>query len=813
MESGLVYNMSLCSSCQQFDIHFLSQAEFPWKNIPSKAILKAVQEGCPFCCLLVDSLGEGSRKRMARSSWVRLYFDMPKQTPSAGTEAVKGDASLGVRWLRVKVCSTLGPLPMAERDVDSILHVAADEGTPAATSGDVLGRYTDDSDPLSCMHLIKNWWLSCERERQYHPRCSRRLSGGRIIDPDRTRLPKRCVRVIPLSVDVADPTQYRLKLKLENTEGNHGQYICLSHRWVQPETRLSSTTKSNHGARLSGEGFGQLPPLFLHTFRAAAKFGIRYVWIDSLCIIQDSPDDWDQESAKMGQYYQLAAFTLTSTFPPEDTASFAGYSPPTPEMIARLPYRDKGGVPRGHFYVYPRASRSLLAAKWASDIGNSQLLARGWIFQEWLLSRRIVCLTPSGVYMQCQCRDQAAAQNQYGEDVGWFPALPVCRGFLSIKASLRLCFDGVSDIYSSWESVVENYSGLTLSETEKDRISALAGVAGEFAAALASHTNRAARATFIAGLWTGDIHRGLLWSQASPGRHRRLDGFPSWSWPSIDVAVRWPLRVWTPNRIDRSFEMSGLVSATPEWTRRFAEANVSVNAAIVSRGCRLQPLGSQLPVAPGVVASRNATAIVLASQLISGIVLCVNVLDLRGRLQPVFIGNYWNKWRSNLGYGPETGEATTTTAETAIPKQYMYRTVSIPGTRPLISGWASLEHPDFQDDDLLPPSPSPSPCPPAPSPSPSIPKSLNNSNTLTKPPQPIIYALLISTQGTHLGGRQGPDFAPWTEQEFNVLYLRSCLNQTRLLLNAYERIGVGTLFGEYARQGFDLATERQVQLI
>jgi hypothetical protein len=85
-------------------------------------------------------------------------------------------------------------------------------------------------------------------------------------------------------------------------------------------------------------------------------------------------------------------------------------------------------------------------------------------------------------------------------------------------------------------------------------------------------------------------------------------------------------------------------------------------------------------------------------------------------------------------------------------------------------------------------------------------------------PQTIIFALLISTQATPASAftaqsyRQGSDFAPPTKKEFNVLYLRSCPKQVQLV-NVYERVGVGIMFGEDAKRGFDLAVERQVQLI
>lgn len=685
------------------------------------------------------------------------------------------------------------------------------------------------------MDLVREWWLRCERQPQYHSRCSRTLSGCRAIDTNRTPLPRRCICVAPLDAGVADSSDFPLDFRLEKTEGGRGQYICLSHRWVQPDTRQSSTTKSNYQARLAGIGFSQLPPLFIHTLRAAAKFGIRYVWIDSLCIIQDDADDWNQESRKMGKYYQLATFTLTSTFSSEDTASFDGYSPPKLQRVVRLPYRDKTGRQRGYFYVYPRARRSVLAAEWTSHITSSGLLTRGWIFQEWLLSRRIVCLTPSGVYVQCQCRHPAATQNQYGEDVGGFVP-DRCRGLLPIKASLRLSFDTSGDLYCTWEAVVEHYSGLTFSQPGKDRITALAGVAGEFATALKSLPDRGEAAhssKFIAGLWTGDLARGLLWGQAQPGPHRRLEGFPTWSWASIDVSVRWPLRKWDGEAREHARGKSELatlhfVDDAVEWNRTRTTANISLSADVISCRRSFTSLMHQSAVALG-SAVCNAAAVIATPEINSGNLLDKNILDLRGRLQPVFIGQFMEKHCGQesqnadndagpvAGVTPTTPTTPTTSARPKLP--FTHRTVTIPNTQPLISGWASLEHPDFQDENIFSP----------PSTSASSHPSSSSSSSAARPPT-LVFALLVSTQAAtpsstllraekyyNYGRGTGLDFATPTKNEFNVLFLRSCPPTgdppAQLVVNGYERIGMGLLFGEHAKRGFDLATERELQLV
>ena len=95
---------------------------------PIKAVLKASQEGCPFCCLVANLLGPDSRERMTRSSWIRIFFDRVDQNQGKVITGTQHDTGLAVRWLRVMLCSTLSPLRMAESDVDFILHIAADDG-------------------------------------------------------------------------------------------------------------------------------------------------------------------------------------------------------------------------------------------------------------------------------------------------------------------------------------------------------------------------------------------------------------------------------------------------------------------------------------------------------------------------------------------------------------------------------------------------------------------------------------------------------------------------------------------------------------
>lgn len=56
-----------------------------------------------------------------------------------------------------------------------------------------------------------------------------------------------------------------------------------------------------------------LPPLFQDAIIITRQLGLRYLWIDSLCIIQDSLRDWETEAAKMASIYQNSYVTISAT--------------------------------------------------------------------------------------------------------------------------------------------------------------------------------------------------------------------------------------------------------------------------------------------------------------------------------------------------------------------------------------------------------------------------------------------------------------------------------------------------------------------
>jgi hypothetical protein len=127
---------------------------------------------------------------------------------------------------------------------------------------------------------------------------------------------------------------------LEETLGSLGSYITLSHRWNH-YTEVSKTTQENCEERKLGRLL--LPELLKDALYLAFICGIKYVWIDSVCIIQEG-EDFERESVKMVSCYQKLLFRIATTINSSEGGLELGKTPTSLlPRLARLPYRDKPG--------------------------------------------------------------------------------------------------------------------------------------------------------------------------------------------------------------------------------------------------------------------------------------------------------------------------------------------------------------------------------------------------------------------------------------------------------------------------------------
>ncbi|KAK0639729.1 hypothetical protein B0T16DRAFT_338662 [Cercophora newfieldiana] len=472
----------------------------------------------------------------------------------------------------------------------------------------------------------------------------------------------------------------------------------------------------------------------------------------------------------MADYYQGALMTVVASSASPEHGLFPPKISSVP-TLARLPYRNRNGQKQGFFYV---SSYNLdMDKQYQEHVQKSELLTRGWVFQEWLLSQRIVYFTPSGMFMECKSQ---APQNERGEGTELWkdeepppgptddPAPPPSQDQLySQKMSFALNTTTASGISRLWYDIVETYSGLALTKPS-DRVVALSGIAKEFRVALdapcsplptpASEIVQQQNLSYLSGNWFWDIHESLLWQQnpGEKGPPTKIPGFPSWSWTSASCPITWE----RANASRSSYLEAEILAVTNAEGVRFicqSSTNQSPVPTATTAAARLR-LMNPSPRAFD-VNTRIATLRINASLL-------------------------WVVARERFSLGADNtslsiAHTLSGCKETDGPwsQRSFWRKICSMEKQAEICGWGSFEHADYHGENL----------------------------------GQEVVAVLVSTTSVSGGGYSLGYIWPW-HTVYNVVFVRGVEG-----VGSYERIGVGKLFGKEVEEGYRMAGRRVVELV
>ncbi|KAJ3520380.1 hypothetical protein NM208_g13727 [Fusarium decemcellulare] len=379
--------MPLCLTCHSLDLS-AGSPERVWSET-LEVIQKRASLGCDFCCLVLGVALDHAIKLTQSSNFEDLddyVFGVHLSLLGNGNSASK---PLYNRLL-VAVTRDIGSGTLKQYRVvssqmnhDHEICIVADPDSPAYQSGLIGGRWLGmDITAPEYIKAISEWVQTCISS---HEGCCQAISDGAIFDPFLANLPTRCIEVTATGAH------------LKETLGEAGSYVTLSHRW-NSETEIVKTTPFNYQERISGADLGSLSKNFDAAITIVRKMRIKYLWIDSICIVQ-ARDDWDQEKWRMGQYYQHALFTISAIGNGAQQlpgSSFLGTQ--SPRSLVRLPFK-QGGVQKGSVYFYKRDQNA--DRLFHIDVNNSELNSRGWVFQERLLSKRIIYFTHRESFLEC----------------------------------------------------------------------------------------------------------------------------------------------------------------------------------------------------------------------------------------------------------------------------------------------------------------------------------------------------------------------------------------------------------------------------
>jgi hypothetical protein len=385
---------------------------------------------------------------------------------------------------------------------------------------------------------LARWWV--EQCLQYHGACPR---------PHRTFAPKRLIRIYQSN----GTTSARLETQTVNTQEAE-KYCTLSHCWggIADMLLLTSGTLLEWEERLP---LGQLAETFQDAIHFVAGMGMRYLWIDCLCILQDSIVDWVEQSSLMGKIYENAACNIVAA---------SSENPHQGLFKSRNPFLTSEcrvtGTHHDGLYVGRREAET--SAFGYESVTSSAIHTRGWTFQECVLCPRLLYFTSHGLFWRCRTGratehrlhgfGQASSRSESYKPI--FPeSLPTSASPLltwwdhDSQGSNMQVFNAVmeagvspgmespqnwrkmEEFHVAWFNLLEDYSRRLLTR-EEDKLVALAGIADRI--------RETCGLSYVAGLWKSTILLDLLWF-CYRGQRRRPPKYraPSWSWASVDGEI------------------------------------------------------------------------------------------------------------------------------------------------------------------------------------------------------------------------------------------------------------------------------------
>lgn len=188
-------------------------------------------------------------------------------------------------------------------------------------------------------------------------------------------------------------------------------YLALSYRWgPKPELLLLATTIAEFRR---GKSISELPKTFADLVAVARNYSIRYLWIDALCIIQDSRQDWDAEAPTMRRVYANALCTIAASAAVDEKGGLFRWRDQS-SIQPGFAAMSSGATPeKRNFHIVERDY-------WNRNIHTGPLHGRGWVFQERHLSRRVLYFTHSQVLFECfecaRCEVYPQGIPQYAPD-------------------------------------------------------------------------------------------------------------------------------------------------------------------------------------------------------------------------------------------------------------------------------------------------------------------------------------------------------------------------------------------------------------
>lgn len=380
---------------------------------------------------------------------------------------------------------------------------------------------------------ILDWLQRCQCKNAYN-------------DAQKTKEQRLPLRLVKVGRREAEP----LLCVVDGSElPEDSKYITLSHCWgphgPQSAGRLLQSNLDSLRVSVPPE---IVPKTFADTFFIASSLGIDYVWIDSLCILQDSREDWNRNAAFMWAIYANSYLTVAATAS-SDPSQGLFRSRSTATLSNGIVEVGAGNekVRAGTYCCYDED-------EWRALVDKAPLNQRAWVLQERVISPRVVHFTDTQVLFECfefkaSERFAQGVPPRYGSSNArdWYPwASPS-----EVEPEKLL---------PMWQAFVQDYVHMNLTYPS-DKMVAISALARQVSTLVTSSGE------YLAGLWEYSLLGQLCWESLLHAARASEHRAPSWSWMSIDGPILSSFTdLESKQNATRVKAVARLLNATTDWT-------------------------------------------------------------------------------------------------------------------------------------------------------------------------------------------------------------------------------------------------------
>ncbi|KAI9870714.1 MAG: hypothetical protein M1830_003891, partial [Pleopsidium flavum] len=376
--------------------------------------------------------------------------------------------------------------------------------------------------------MLTQWIEECVTT---HPECGLGSPLLTTVQCFKRPLPRRLIDV--------SCSQTSRSVFVWETVGQLGSYVALSHCWGSSGSPRWTTTLKTIEDRKKSIELAILPKTYQDAVKITWKLGQRYLWVDSLCTIQDSAEDWQRESANMGHIYENSLVTICASGAENSHVGCLAprkRGPFHPVILEQQLGKEK----LGRIYIYRQVYTHQVGRDptglFYANVEQCPLASRAWTIQERMLSPRNVHYGKEQIFWECTRQRAGEGGARFVQVGNWTNGLQsmyqlsvaerVEQEILkSAKPSQGYLTSARWFIY--WYQIIEFYTARKLSRPS-DKLPALSGLALE--------TQRRTGDQYLAGLRATCLHHGLAWRVETDSVSSRPQSYraPSWSWAAID---------------------------------------------------------------------------------------------------------------------------------------------------------------------------------------------------------------------------------------------------------------------------------------